>query len=129
MAHSAGNSLHRGLVEVEDVKRPDAPAVVVAVLPVVHTVLPPAGVSSPPLTGDVVVIQPPFGGSESVGMAALVIDIFRSHSKIQYPSERDPADYDGPAGIVAGGRARRSKVDSVAGEIAAADIPYSRESS
>lgn len=55
--HSIWNPLDALAIKIDNIQWTDAPTIVVAILPIVHAILPPSctGVPSPPLSGDVAI--------------------------------------------------------------------------
>lgn len=122
MLHAALDVLGALGAEVVDVDGADAPGVVVAVLPVEHTVLPIAAAVVPPFAGGVVIalaVAVEDGGGTAP--ARLVIDIFGGESVVEGAAEGDTADDDdgvvvaqpmGVVGVAKGDQALRGEIDA-----------------
>ena len=100
MNHATRDALDAFVFKVKNIEGTDAPTVVVAVLPVVHAVFPPAFVTAPPFASDIAVLQPPFRGTQCIRFATLVIDAPGSQTKIKGPSQSDATDNEGTFGVM-----------------------------
>ena len=126
VVHAAGRALQHIVGERQHVEGPDAPTIVVAVLPVVHAILPPSGVLAPPLARHIVVVEPPTGHIERIGEPTLAIDAAGRNAEIEHAAQRDPAHHERPRGVMERRGAVGGKIDAVAGVVATAHVPYPR---
>lgn len=123
VAHATRDALYVAAVKVDYVKRTYAPAVVVAVLPVVHAVFPPSFVGTPPFSRHIIILQSPAGGFQCVGFPALIIHMIRRHAKVERTSQCYATDDDGSCGIMSGRTACRCKINAVSSIISSAYAP------
>lgn len=123
VAHATRDALYVAAVKVDYVKRTYAPAVVVAVLPVVHAVFPPSFVGTPPFSRHIIILQTPAGGFQRVGFPALIIHMIRRHTKVERASQCHAADDDGSCGIMPGRTACWCKINAVSCIIPATYTP------
>lgn len=129
MAHATGDALYVAAVKIDYIKRTYAPAVVVAVLPVVHAVFPPSFIGTPPFSRHIIILQSPAGSFQRVGLSALIIHMIRRHAKVERASQCYATDDDGSCGIMSGRTACRCKINAVSSIITATYAPDSYISS
>lgn len=91
MGGSAGNALHDAAVRMDGIDRSYAPTVVVPVLPVVHTYLPPvcASVFPPPFAAYIAVVESPVGYGFGIGEAGLAVHVIGHQNRIDGLAHRD----------------------------------------
>lgn len=83
MAHSSWYALYVIVANPDDIQGADAPRIIVAVLPVVHTVFPPSGIHSPPFSCSITMPQSPFRSHMRVCLSTSLVNTVWSqpHSK------------------------------------------------
>ena len=75
MRRTTGNTLHDSVVRMNNIYGTNTPTLVVPILSIVHTNLPPviASVTSPPLTTNIAVIESPVRDSFGIGFSGSII--------------------------------------------------------
>lgn len=123
---AAGDSLHDAVMRMDGIDRADTPTVVIAVLAVVHTYLPPVGaaVATPPFAAYIAVIQSPIRDRSGIGIAGLVIDIIRHEDRINRFTHRDTRDDGGSLLVVTQCLTEKTEIDTVSGIVTSTHIPY-----
>ena len=76
MRHAARDALETLCFSIKNIERTDAPTVVIAILPVIHAVLPPVTILSPPFTSDITILKSPLCRAKGIGVTTLVINVF-----------------------------------------------------
>ena len=124
MRRTARNALHDAGTVIDDIDRPDTPTVIVAVLAVVHTDLPPITIAgTPPFAGYIMVPQTPVGNGTRAGITRFTIYRIGHQDRID-GSAGSYTRYNCRTALVILERfAEDTEIDTVAGIITASDSP------
>ena len=123
MNHSARDSLDAFIIKVKNIEGTNTPTMIIAVLPIIHTVFPPAFVTSPPFASNIAVLQPPFRNTKGIGITTLIIDVLGSETKVKRGTQSDTTYNQGALGIMKGCATLGSEIDAIASIISTSDIP------